>query len=491
METLNIGTRREVLWDEALMDKAEKITVKMHKPEYRGLAFTCDKPWEGSVCGYFSLFKDEGQYRMYYRGCNMPVTEEKKPPRHPTYFCAAESADGKTSERVPVGKIPFWAHKENNILVDSVRDNMFFFRDANPDCPPEERYKALAADFAETQVLSYFRSADGINYEFVRILVDDGAYDSLNVCFWNAAEERYYLFYRGLHGEGSVNGKWAPTTARQRHNTLIRDVRVRTSKDFVNWSEPRMIEFVPEREDIELYTNQVQQYYRAPHMMIGFPVRYIDRYREAKNYPHLPDWKQRESMIRRSGREGTAMTDSVIMTSRDGLHFRRTEEAFITPGPENGKNWYYGDCYLAYGMTETTSDIPGAPNEISIFSPDYYRSDNVILNRFAVRLDGFFSWRADYEPGRVVTKPIVFDGNRLSINFATSALGYVRIRLLDENGNAIEGYDSGKLFGDSVDRDVDFDAPLKALAGKAIRMEITMSDADFYSFNFHISPEIL
>ncbi len=491
MDTMNIGTRREVLWDEELMDRAEGVTVKMHRPEYRGLAFTCDKPWEGSVCGYFSLFADEGQYRMYYRGSDMPVTEEKNPPRHETYFCAAQSADGKTFERVNVGLVPFWGTRDNNILIRGIRDNMFFFRDSNPACPPDERYKGLASDVDDSQALSYFKSADGIHFEKVRVLVDDGAYDSLNVAFWSAVEKKYYIFYRGVHGEGTLNGKWAPSAGHERHNALIRDVRVRFSEDFVNWSEPRMIEFVPQREDIELYTNQVQQYYRAPHMMIGFPVRYVDRYRDAKNYPHLPDWKQREVMIRRLGREGTAMTDSAIMTSRDGLHFRRTEEAFLTPGPEHGKNWFYGNCYIAYGMTETASDIPGAPNEISIFNPDYYRSDNVILNRYAVRLDGFFSWRADYEPGRVVTRPIVFEGNALSINFATSAFGYVRIRLLDEDGNAIEGCDSGKLFGDSVDREVDFDAPLKALAGEAVRMEITMSDADFYSFRYHHIPEAL
>ena len=492
MDAIKIGTRREVLWDEALMDRAEGVTVKMHRPEYRGLAMVLDKPWEGNVSGYFSLTRDEGKYRLYYRGWDLTITNDGEvPPRHHAFFCTAESADGKTFVRPKVGKIPFWGCDDTNILVDTVRDNMFFFRDTNPNCPPEERYKGLAADFGGSQVLSYFKSADGTNFEFERILVDDGAYDSLNVCFWNAAEEQYYLFYRGLHGPGAVNGKWAPTTVKERHNTLIRDVRVRTSKDFVHWSTPKMIEFVPERDDLELYTNQVQQYYRAPHMLIGFPTRYVDRFHDAKNFRHLPDKKHRDAIINYSGREGTAMTDAAIMTSRDGLHFRRTEEAFLTPGPERGKNWYYGDCYIAYGMAETPSDIPGAPNEISIYNPVDYNTDCVRLTRFAVRLDGFFSWRADYEPGCVVTRPIVFDGNALSINFATSAFGYVRIRLLDEDGNPIEGYDSGKLFGDSVDREVDFDAPLKALAGKEVRMEITMSDADFYSFRYHQIPEIL
>ncbi len=71
------------------------------------------------------------------------------------------------------------------------------------------------------------------------------------------------------------------------------------------------------------------------------------------------------------------------------------------------------------------------------------------------------------------------------MNFATSALGFVRIRILDENGAPIEGYDYGNHFGDSVDRIVGFEKSLKELNGKAVRLEITMSDSDFYSFCFN------
>ena len=99
-------------------------------------------------------------------------------------------------------------------------------------------------------------------------------------------------------------------------------------------------------------------------------------------------------------------------------------------------------------------------------------------------MDGFFSWRADFGGGEVITKPFTFDGDRLLLNFSTSALGYVRIEILDENGNAIEGYDSGRIFGNSVARPCDFTSPISALAGKPIRFKITMRDADLYSFKF-------
>ena len=487
MDIINIGSRREVCWDEFLMDQTEGVRVQMHRPEYRGVVLDCNAPWEGNVCGYFVLVNDRGLFRLYYRGMNHDVDQDAKTIKSlPATICYAESRDGKAFQRVPIGKIPVYGTTDNNVILDTIRDNIYFFKDTNPDCAPEALYKGLSGGGGQT--LWLYESADGINFEKKRVLADDGAYDSLNVAFWDETTEQYFLFYRGVHGEGTVDGKWTMEQARARHNKVVRDVRVRTSKDFVNWSEPQMIIFDPERDDLELYTNQVQPYYRARHMFIGFPHRYVDRYEDSQNFAYLPDKEHRERLIRAVGRVGTAMTDAVVMTSRDGLHFRRTEEAFMTAGIEREGNWYYGDGSFAYGMAETDGDRPGSPKEISMYMGVDYRFDSVKLCRYALRLDGFFSWRCDYQPGAVVTKPLTFDGDLLSINFATSALGYVRIRLLSEDGTPIDGFDSGKLFGDSVDRPVDFAGSLAALAGKLVRLEISMSDADLYSFKF--TPEV-
>ena len=128
MNALNIGTRREVCWDEALMEQTQGVTVQMHKPQYREIVFECDKPWEGNVSGYFTLVPDEGRLRIYYRGMSHTVTEIMDPlADHKPFFCYAESDDGRTFRRVNVGSIPFWGSLENNILRDDIADNMFFF----------------------------------------------------------------------------------------------------------------------------------------------------------------------------------------------------------------------------------------------------------------------------------------------------------------------------------------------------------------------------
>ena len=138
MEAIQIGSRREVCWDEYLLDDAENIRVQMHRPEFRNVALECDAPWEGNTSGYFTLVPDETYYRLYYRGSQLDVDSDGvRKPSHKPMYCYAQSKDGKTFTRVPVNEVSFWGCRDNNIILDTVRDNMYVFRDANPDCPPD------------------------------------------------------------------------------------------------------------------------------------------------------------------------------------------------------------------------------------------------------------------------------------------------------------------------------------------------------------------
>ena len=131
------------------------------------------------------------------------------------------------------------------------------------------------------------------------------------------------------------------------------------------------------------------------------------------------------------------------------------------------------------------SDTEGAPNEIAFYMPDHYSVQPCEIYRYTTRLDGFFSWYAKYRGGSILTKPFAFEGNELEINFSTSALGDIIITVCDEDGNAIEGYKSIKIFGDSVDRKVKFEKSLCDLAGKPVRLKIELHDCDLYSFKFN------
>ena len=236
MGAINIGSRREVCWDEYLIDQADGVRAQMHRPEFRNVVLDCNAPWEGNECGYFVLLNDQEQFRLYYRGMNYDIDQDARPIKyaHAT-ICYAESRDGKTFRRVPVHKVPFWGTADNNIILNTIRDNIYFFKDTNPNCAPEALYKGLGeAD----QALWLYESADGVNFEKKRVLADDGAYDSMNVAFWDENTEQYFLFYRGVHGVGTADGKWTAQQGGVRHHDdIVRDVRVRTSKDFVTCTQ--------------------------------------------------------------------------------------------------------------------------------------------------------------------------------------------------------------------------------------------------------------
>lgn len=58
------------------------------------------------------------------------------------------------------------------------------------------------------------------------------------------------------------------------------------------------------------------------------------------------------------------------------------------------------------------------------------------------------------------------------------------VKVLDEDCNVIPGFESCEIYGDRVDRQIDFDGDLSALAGKTVRLQFELSDCDIYSFIF-------
>ena len=143
----------------------------------------------------------------------------------------------------------------------------------------------------------------------------------------------------------------------------------------------------------------------------------------------------------------------------------------------------YGDCYPARTLVKSPSPA-GGDDEISLFTFDRHWSGLASnLNRYRLRQDGFVSRRATYAGQNVVTKPLVFTGSELVVNFSTSARGRMFVTIRDASGQSIK---SGELFGDKVDRVVDFadGGKVADFAGRPVIVEFDMSDADIYSFRF-------
>ena len=485
---LSIGTRRECFFDTCLLDE-EKTTAsfRLHEPVLKGTVLMHDEPWEGNGCDYHNLFFDptwpgvdgshpEGVYRMYYNGFQAANGSPNNLPDHPLSICYAESTDGIHWIKPSLGVREWNGSLENNIVIDSNDndhlDNFMVFRDTNPDCPPEERYKGVSSRGENKDtVLGCWFSEDGIRFRFGRVITEKGFFDTLNVIFWDEISHVYRGYIRGFHG---MNGDWWD-------NAAIRDIRYIESEDFVTWSDPVLLDF-GDAEDYPLYTNLVQPYCRAPHLLIGFPTRYVERAEWNGSFEELGGREARRQRMTLHPRFGLAITDCVFMCSRDGRRFYRHEPAFMRPAMENGLNWVYGDCYPARGFVETPSDVIGAPPELSMYVPaNHWMDIPAVLNRYTIRLDGFASMHADDREVLVVTKPFTYEGTNLYVNFSTAARGYLYVAL--HCGDSV--YESCETFGNTVDRRIVFDSAAVAdCSGREVTLEIRMKDADLYALRF-------
>jgi hypothetical protein len=124
-----------------------------------------------------------------------------------------------------------------------------------------------------------------------------------------------------------------------------------------------------------------------------------------------------------------------------------------------------------------------------LYKQAHYAQASAHLIRYALRTDGFVSVNARYRGGELVTKPLVFRGHQLTINFATSAAGSLRVELQDAAGKPLPGYgleDAVEQAGDDIGRTVTWKtgSELGALAGTPVRLHFVMTDADLFSLRF-------
>lgn len=487
MDVYSLKNNRMLCWDDFFIDKKENVNIIMHKPTKTSDRAVCDNDWDGNCNGYARFIKVGEKYYLYYRAAGSVTTRDGTKWK-PAVLCLKVSSDGKHWRNVMINKHEYGHETFNSIIIDRKFDNFSVFYDENPNCPENEKYKALSMgggthpNYAEDngpQGLYLFVSGNGTDFEPRGRLDIPGTFDSYNVMMWDKENEEYRFFYRTERRADDEE-----FDVEHKSTSVFRTVSTSVSKDFVHFEHYGELIYPEDTAKLQLYTNQIVKYYRASDMFIGFPTRYIERWDGLENYEYMPLAKRKKHVIEVSGREGAAVTDTAIMTSRDGLHFNLRNEAYMTPGIETRNNWWYGNNYTVYGIEETESDIDGAPNELSFYMGDAYHVKNTNFDRYAVRIDGFFSWYADYKGGEVLTRPFTFEGGSLTVNFATSAVSYMTVTVCDIDGNELEGYKSYKMFGDSLERQVDFEKPLEELEGKPIRLKFHLKDCHLYSFCF-------
>lgn len=458
---VEVGTRRELFIDDDLIDAMTGTAERrLHRPVPREVVLTLDKPWEGNCSGNFlpvTVLQDAGRVWLYYYAPNwqgpQPLHKVAFQDRHQwgehhPVSCLAESSDGIHFTRPNLGLHETFGSTNNNI-VWAGRPHLAPFKDANPDAPEDQRYKAVARH--PDGGLGAYASPDGIHWRMLvdRPIITKGAFDSQNLAFWDAERGCYVEYHRGQPGDVAERG-----------------IMTGTSVDFIHWSEPESVQYTDDRRE-HMYTNCIQPYFRAPHIKLGTPARFIGhRMKDPDHNDH-------------------GISDSILMASRDGRTFERWEEAFLRPNTEP-EAWTDRNNYLAWGMAQTSAE------ELSFYWCEHNGHPGVRLRRGTLRTDGFVSVHA---PGRgigeMLTRPMRVSGSRLEVNYETSAAGTMIFELCDEAGRAIEGFslaDSETLYGNAIAHTVTWRGAVQDvshLAGRPVRLRVRMHDADLYSLRFH------
>jgi len=472
-DVCDIGSRLEPFVDDYLIESMSGVDLKLHSPKRENVAIRFDDPWDGATSHGVSLFQDGDVYRMYYQGG--PCDEAGVLQNSRT--CYAESTDGIHWVKPNLGLYPEEpGGPGNNILLmrspqwRHACDNLAAFKDPNPDCPPEARYKAVGRTikgelapeestegFGSKQAGNLaFQSADGLHWQLMRkepTVVGDG-FDSLNIGFWDAHAGCYREYHREFR-DG------------------YRDMMTSTSEDFLNWTEPQWVEYGGAPRE-HLYDSQVLPYFRAPHILVSFPGRFVP----GRKIQH--------------GHPAEGISEGVFMSSRDGVNFdRRFMEGWIRPGLDP-LDWMHGGTSPAWGLLRTGPEemsVYWIQNYYAVLAGKSFNEASCYLQRGSLRLDGFVSVHADYAGGEFRTRPLRFAGRELVVNFSTSIVGSLRVEILDESDAPVPGFamaDCPEIYGDAIEQAVTWNggSDVSALAGQTVRLRIALKDADLYSIQF-------
>ena len=310
----SIGSRRELFVDHALIERLDGARLELGRPRPAGVTIAYDKPWEGEFSFYTTVIADGDKFRMYYRGASPE-------PGYRYAICYAESRDGMHWTKPELGLISIAGSKANNVVLLE-NQALAPFLDTRPGVPAAERFKGNV--FVETRfgakeagLLGYV-SPDGLHWtplegDLLLKAVLKNNFDSQNVMFWSAAEQSYVLFAR--HTEAGFRAESRAT-----------------SSDFRHWSAQSLMTYSDTGTKVpsaQLYTSQVQPYFRAPHIYISLPGRLMEG-RQA-----LAPADAAELGLNAAGGGISSCADGVLQTTRAGSNcFDRTFlEALVRPGP--------------------------------------------------------------------------------------------------------------------------------------------------------------
>lgn len=441
---LCLGERVELMTDDYLVEYLENAEFRLNAPARKEEVLKFAEAWEGRGSLGNTVFRHNGKVYLYYRGFPDDARDEDKMQT----TCLALSDDGIHFERVKINRIAYNGITENNIVFMGVEAHNFApFVDENPDCPDDEKFKAVGG-LLSIGGLFAFKSADGIVWERMteKPVITSGQFDSMNTAFYDHTCGLYRCYSR-YWLEGGFSG--------------CRAIQSCTSTDFIHWTDP-VPNAYPDKDEIteHYYTNATRPVPGAEHILVSFPMRFM------QNRKKLADYRS------------AGVSDAVFMSSRDGVNWSNPfKTAWIAPSL-NERNWTQRNYITVSGILDTG-------DEFSFYVEERYMWDDCAIVRYSIPKFRFGCVYANSGGGSILTKPFLYEGAGLFLNYATSAAGSISVSVLDETEKAVEGFgfeDCGEIYGNELQKEVLWSGKtLGELNGKIIRLSIQLNDAHLYA----------
>ena len=486
-EPIYVGLQKQLFLDDYIIDEMRNVSRTFNPAEKHSgnpVLHSEKGKWDQWAiptpmpAGTVLYDEKEGVFKMWYL-----VWEGDTSHSYKSWWltCYAVSKDGLVWEKPNIGLFEYKGSRSNNIVIAEDMQSVI----PSPDgSDPQRRYQMIyTITNKEFGGYGFCFSPDGVNWTVYPEPHFDKEADVAPTIF-DELTGRYVSFMK-------VNrkvGRW-----------IRRLVGISFSDDFVRWSKPQII-LAPDEKDDEMADARIVAasdllLYDNPwehrtefYSMAGFPYEglYLGLLWVFSASGPTPDGGNQDGTI-----------EVQLTSSRDLLHWKRVGERMaIIPCGMCGQ-W-------DHGMVGTLSRPLIVGDEIWIYyvglnmthGAEIYYVPGVLpperiwgIGLAVIRSDGFISIDAG-EEGTLTTKPCIFDGQELVINALTKTKrGWVRVEVLDERGQAIQGLDCGScdaFTGDEVRHTVTWrgNPDISSLRGKIVRLRFYLKEAKLYSFAF-------
>lgn len=444
-DPIRVGSPHQLFVDDYLIESTHNLRRTVHplRKHSSNPLMKPDRPWEGPAALLFGTVlreKPGGPFRMWYLAYNKKLAAQAGRPKEISYVCYAESEDGIRWTKPNLGLVDYRGSKENNIVVPSHGrgvDCISVIHDTR-DTDASHRYKMAVwhkeANGKPGGVYAYF-SKDGIHWKEQAEPVMPWAGDRTTVYF------------------NSITGKF--TACVRTSHAGKRAVAYSESRDFLRWTSPVLMLTADEKDapDDEPYGLDGWNYET---LVLGWlPIYHTER---------------------------TYTVDIQLASSRDGRRWERVgnREVVIPTGPKG--SWDYG-----FNHCPTNPPIRVGDELWCYYSgrtSDHRTQPQTgAVGLATLKVDRFVSMDADANEGTLTTKPVLLQGDRLTLN-ADARAGEIRAALLGPDGNPLPGYTSDAckpIKSNSLIHTVTWKG-VRGLPNAPVRIQLRMRNARLYSF---------